>query len=68
MFRSVHVDVIVDAVVVLLRGRVEMPAVLAVVELAIFPGEDDGVVAGTGSREGPKYPTMAVTPGRFVAD
>ena len=39
-----------------------MPAVLVVVELAFLPGEDDGVVAGIYGREGPKKPTMAVTP------
>ena len=31
-------------------------------------GEDDGVVVGTGDREGPKLPTMAVTPGWLEAD
>ena len=31
-------------------------------------GENDGVLAGIGGREGPKYPTMAVTPERLVAD
>ena len=38
------------------------------VGVSILRREDDGVVAGIGSREGPKLPTMAVTPGRLVAD
>ena len=33
----------------------------------ILRSEDGGVVAGIRGREGPKLPTMAVTPGRLVA-
>ena len=38
------------------------------VGVSILRSEDDGVVAGIGGREGPKLPTMAVTPGLLVAD
>ena len=36
VFRSVHVGASVDAVVVLQSGPVEVPAVLAVVEFALY--------------------------------
>ena len=38
------------------------------VGVSILRSEDDGVDAGIGCREAPKLPTMAVTPGRLVAD
>ena len=38
------------------------------VGVSILSSEDDGVVAGIGGREGPKLPTIAVTPGWLVAN
>ena len=67
VFRSVHVDASVDVADPLNWASGDACGAHGVV-VSILRSEDDGVVAGIGCREGPKLPTMAVTPGWLVAD
>ena len=67
VFHSVHVDASVDVVVVLKWASGDACGARGV-GVSILRSEDDGVVAGIGCTEGPKLPTMTMTPGRLVAD